>query len=247
MPTTQHIFINQIAPSAVKSYQEKRISAALTISQGCLESGFGQFAPGNNMFGIKADPSWHGAIAMRRTTEYDAQGNRCVISAPFRVYPTLGDSLTDHTDFLLENERYHNLIGVSWEVAVNEIAKVDGYATDPNYSALLTSIIRDYNLDKYDMLQLVPPAYPELEVFVNSELVRAISVRTASSSGTYILWTALDILKSSYKKLNDRGLFLVNGSQVQGIVHNGEAYLPWAFIHKNMHASQIGGIWHFTA
>jgi len=153
---TDEQFIASVAPAAVAFYRTRKISAALTIAQACLESGYGKHAPGNNLFGIKADPSWHGPTVFERTQEF-INGQRIVISAAFRAYPTLGDSLTDHGNFLLDNPRYKNLIGADYKTACEEIAKVDGYATDPTYGETLLEIITEFGLAKYDDLPAPAP------------------------------------------------------------------------------------------
>ncbi|GMA48672.1 hypothetical protein GCM10025857_39820 [Alicyclobacillus contaminans] len=52
---TPQQFIATVAPAAVAFYRAHKISAALTIAQAALESEWGTAAPGNNLFGIKAD------------------------------------------------------------------------------------------------------------------------------------------------------------------------------------------------
>lgn len=56
----------------------------------------------NNIFGIKADSRWDGAIATMTTKEnYDD-----IIEANFRKYDNILQSIADHGEFLNENERY---------------------------------------------------------------------------------------------------------------------------------------------
>jgi hypothetical protein len=146
-------FIKQVAPMAVVVYKHHRLSAALQIAQACLESGFGAHAPGNNLFGIKADPSWKGQTITLPTWEF-LGGHWVPMEAKFRAYPTMGDSIVDHAKFLLyvnpgQTNRYANLVGAPYEQACRLIQQ-DGYATDPRYADKLLSIIRTYHLDQYD-------------------------------------------------------------------------------------------------
>ena len=142
-------FIADVAPMAHQFFCDHKISAALIIAQGILESGYGQYAPGNNLFGIKADASWHGAVISEQTKEY-INGQWETVTATFRAYPSKGDSLVDHGKFLLENSRYHNLIGAPWQQAV-ELIHQDGYATDPTYTQQLRALITQWDLEQYDV------------------------------------------------------------------------------------------------
>ncbi len=145
---TPREFIDKIAQSATDFYHDHKISAALTIAQGCFESGYGKYAPGNNVFGIKADASWHGATITAPTQEY-VNGAYVTVQSKFRAYATLGDSLIDHGNFLLDNPRYDNLKGAPWIRAV-VLIRQDGYATDPTYSQTLKSLIQQWGLQKFD-------------------------------------------------------------------------------------------------
>lgn len=153
MPSLQQdrAFIESIASDATLFYEAHKISAAMNIAQGCLESFYGEDAPGNNLFGIKADPSWHGPIVHVPTMEFE-HSRWVTIEADFRAYPTTGASLIDHGNFLLDNPRYANLVGMDYVKACNTVAAVDHYATDPNYGAKLLSIIKLFGLQKYDKL-----------------------------------------------------------------------------------------------
>lgn len=145
---TPQQFIASIAPEAVALYKQYHISAALQIAQACLESGYGQHAPGNNLFGIKAGGSWQGPTVTELTYEY--QGGKWIKTyAEFRAYSSFAESLRDHVMLLVSNSRYTNLIGAPWETACRLIQQ-DGYATDPNYATQLIALIKQWGLAKYD-------------------------------------------------------------------------------------------------
>lgn len=146
VPSPQE-FIAEIAPAAVELYKRYRISAALQIAQVCLESGYGEHAPGNNLFGIKAY-GWTGPV-VRVPTEEFLQGRWMQVEAEFRAYPSFAESLRDHVLFLVSNSRYKNLIGADWLTACRLIQQ-DGYATDPAYPSKLIAIIEQYKLYQYD-------------------------------------------------------------------------------------------------
>ncbi|MCL6442484.1 MAG: glucosaminidase domain-containing protein [Alicyclobacillus sp.] len=169
---TDQAFIESVAPAAVEFYKSHKFSAAVNIAQGCLESLYGTACPtahgvnSHNLYGIKADTSWRGPFVVVPTQEYIG-GRYVTIQAAFRAYPSYADSVTDHNNFFIDNPRYHNLFGMSYQQAANTIAAVDGYATDPNYGAKLLSIIKMFGLQKYDQL---PPTHWAVTVgYFNSE------------------------------------------------------------------------------
>lgn len=147
-------FITLIAPLAVSSVKGTGLFASLMIAQACLESADSQSVLSkmfNNYFGIKAGPGWHGKVANMQTTEY-VHGKPEKLSQPFRTYATKEAGFLDRVKFLVDNPRYA-LHGVF--KALNPNAQAEdfvraGYATDPQYANLLISIIRFYNLQKYD-------------------------------------------------------------------------------------------------
>jgi hypothetical protein len=148
-------FINEIASGAVRAQQEHGICASLTIAQAILESGWGSSAPGNNLFGIKWTLGCGYARQVRQTKEY-INGRWETIDAEFRVYASLAESVYDHACFLVNNSRYHNLLGVRNYITACNLIKQDGYATDPNYPSQLIEIIQANNLERFDN-SAVPP------------------------------------------------------------------------------------------
>ena len=142
-------FINAIAPSAVKSFAETRIPASFTLAQAALESGWGNSVKGFNLFGIKADKSWHGETIDIPTHEV-VKGKRVAITAKFRKYGSWFDSINDHARFLTSNPRYHNAFLVSDGISFTKMIADAGYATDPAYAEKIISIIQSHQLLKYD-------------------------------------------------------------------------------------------------
>lgn len=144
-------FIDHILLGARTCQRTTGIPASFTIAQAALESSWGSRAPGNNLFGIKADPGWKGPTVPILTHEV-VNGQRVQITAKFRAYASPGDSLLDHAQFFLQNQRYRKCFlektGEGWARAV---AKA-GYATDPGYADKLISIMRGRNLADYDKL-----------------------------------------------------------------------------------------------
>ena len=118
----------------------------------------------NNCFGMKATLSgntWEGSAWDQTTTvpiytKEVLDGKEVWITANFRKYPCIEDSIKDHAAYLLgamngSKKRYAGLTEAKNYLEAITIIKNGGYATDPNYISKVTSIITRFGLDKYDM------------------------------------------------------------------------------------------------
>ena len=148
----QNEFINLVKEGAVKAQKEYGICASMTIAQAILESGWGQYTQGNNLFGIKWAEGCGYDKQLLNTTEY-YDGVKTNIQDYFRAYNSLGDSLYDHTMFLIKNSRYANLRGLLDYKQACRLIQEDGYATAPDYSDMLVRIIEQYNLNEFDKIE----------------------------------------------------------------------------------------------
>lgn len=142
-------FINSIKDGAIKAMKEYGICASLTIAQAILESGWGQNAPGNNLFGIKWTEGC-GYESQDLATQECYNGVWQNIVAPFRKYDSLADSVYDHAMFLVQNSNYANLLGVTDYKQACKLIQEDGYATAPDYADSLIEIIEENKLYEYD-------------------------------------------------------------------------------------------------
>ncbi|TDF92153.1 glycoside hydrolase family 73 protein [Paenibacillus piri] len=142
-------FIEAIAPLAVAEMHRTGILASITIAQGALESGWGAYAPGNNLFGIKGS-------GQLQTTQEFINGRWIRVVNGFRVYDDWTGSVMDHSQFLIENSRYtkagffdrckeKDAQGAAYSL------QQAGYATDPGYASKLIRIMEDWNLEQYDI------------------------------------------------------------------------------------------------
>jgi flagellum-specific peptidoglycan hydrolase FlgJ len=99
----------------------------------------------NNFFGIKCGPAWKGDKYNIQTKEYN--GNTpYYITACFRKYKSVEDSIKDYVNFLQVNQRYANA-GVFKAKTVKEQAealKRAGYATAPRYAQLVFDVYQPY-------------------------------------------------------------------------------------------------------
>ncbi|MDR6553842.1 glycoside hydrolase family 73 protein [Paenibacillus qinlingensis] len=143
---SKDMFIEQIAPAAQVDMQSFGILASVTIAQAILESGWGRYAPGNNLFGIKGS-------GQLQTTQEFINGKWLQIVDGFRVYESWHDSIRDHSLLIASNPRYAQVLHeqdyrrASWELLRA------GYATDPQYAEKLIRIIEGSNLTFYDQVE----------------------------------------------------------------------------------------------
>ena len=148
--TTQQAFINEVAPGALAAQRQYGVPAAVTIAQAIDESGWGQSqlaTQDNNLFGIKGTGP---AGSVMRATEEFQNGQAVTVTAPFRVYGNVAQSITDHSLLLATGSSYKQAMADrrSPDAFANDLTGV--YATDPNYGASLISIMRQYNLYRFD-------------------------------------------------------------------------------------------------
>ncbi len=150
-------FLTGIAAPARQGYREYKVPASVTMAQAVLESGWGKSkltANDKNYFGIKCFGS-PGPIATGchtyKTQECTKAGDCYTTTAVFRVYKSPTDSFRDHALFLAERTRYAAAFKYSGapDQFAAEIHKA-GYATDPKYTSKLVSIMKSYDLYRYD-------------------------------------------------------------------------------------------------
>lgn len=152
-------YIATMGPIAQADYSRNGIFASVTLAQSIIESGWGKSGltqKANNMFGIKCSSNWTGECINMTTGEYGT-GGYYNTTAAFRKYPSIEDSVNDHSLFLKENSRYSEAGVFDATTYQDQIRAIHnaGYATDPNYASSIISAIQTYNLDKWDVLSNV--------------------------------------------------------------------------------------------
>lgn len=146
---TREEFIEQIAPGAMTGYKRYCILPSLVMAQAVLESGWGKNHIHNNLFGIKATPSWEGKVVELWTTEYiDGAPQR--VRALFRAYDSFDESIKDHSRLLGELPRYAGVREANNYMEACLAIEDAGYATDPRYALKLIGIIEDNKFQRYD-------------------------------------------------------------------------------------------------
>ncbi len=157
-------FVQDLRPFAIQTQNKTGIHADFILAQAALESGWGKSAPGNMFFGVKDTDGINGNEQLLTTTEFSRNPNlkfpvilsvtkevrkgvewfRYRIRDYFRKYKTPEESFTDHAKFFERNRRYRAALSVKHDpfLFAEAIAKA-GYATDPDYTRKLHSVIRE--------------------------------------------------------------------------------------------------------
>ena len=159
--------IKKIGALFTADQKKSGILASVSLAQFILESGYGKSElaqNANNIFGMKCSLSgntWSGSVwdgkskYTKKTQEQNADGSYETITADFRKYPCIEDSIADHSAYLLGAKngsrfRYEGLKGCTDYKKAVQIIKDGGYATSLTYVEKLCSIIEKWNLTQYD-------------------------------------------------------------------------------------------------
>jgi flagellar protein FlgJ len=119
------------------------------LGQAALETGWGKRVirnhdgtSSNNLFGIKAGPGWKGKVATAVTTEY-VNGHPHARVEKFRSYASHAEAFKDYARMLSNNPRYEKVLAHGGDASTfaHGLQRA-GYATDPQYAAKLSRIIK---------------------------------------------------------------------------------------------------------
>lgn len=160
-------FIAKASGPAQAGQRAHQVPASVAIAQAILESGWGESSltkEGHAFFGIKCSTSGNngpytsGCIA-QRTRECRPDGSCYYVTAYFRGYRRDADSFKDHGLFLRSRSWYANAFRYTGnpDRFIREIAKA-GYATDPAYPSKIISLMRKYNLYRFNGSERVDAA-----------------------------------------------------------------------------------------
>lgn len=149
-------FIPTIAPLVVAENKKmgNPLFSSVVIAQAICESGWGQskiMMKANAIFGIKATSSWKGKVYNANTQECYDGSTYTNITACFRAYSCLAESIADYFDLILGLDRYKKAIHAQSPLECITAIKNGGYATSPVYIQTIMSIINSNNLTKYDV------------------------------------------------------------------------------------------------
>ncbi len=142
-------YIDQYRDLAIVEMHRSGIPASIIMAQGLLESnnGFSELATNaNNHFGIKCKSYWRGSTYFHEDDDYDHKGN--LTESCFRAYNSSIDSYVDHSNFLMQSDRYAVLFTytktdyLQWAHGLRSC----GYATDKKYAYKLINKIEQHQL-----------------------------------------------------------------------------------------------------
>ena len=160
--------IKKVGSLFTADQKKSGILASVSLAQFILESGYGKSElaqKANNCFGMKKSLSgntWSGSVwdgksvYTKKTQEDDGTGKHYTITADFRKYPDIEKSIADHSAYLNGAKngtklRYAGLKGCKDYKKAAKIIKAGGYATSTTYVDKLCSIIKKWDLTKYDV------------------------------------------------------------------------------------------------
>ena len=143
---SRYEYIEKYQLLAIEEMNRTGIPASIKMAQACLESADGNSElarKSNNHFGIKCKSDWKG----KKVYYDDDAKNEC-----FRKYNKVEDSFIDHSDFLMNNQRYGFLFDLDptdyqgWAKGLKQA----GYATARHYDKRLIEIIEKNRLYRLD-------------------------------------------------------------------------------------------------
>lgn len=155
---TKNEFIPTIAPLVVAENKKRGnpLFSSVVIAQAICESGWGQskiMMKANAIFGIKATSSWKGKVYNSNTQECYDGSTYTNITACFRAYNSLAESISDYFDLITKSERYRKACVSNNPLECITAIKNGGYATSPTYINTIMSIINSNNLTQYDNVE----------------------------------------------------------------------------------------------
>ena len=193
-----NVFFNNLAPLVVNEYirrkGQKRLYPSTVLAMAAIESGYNLKA--ETLFGIKGD----GKIL--DTTEY-IDGEYVNVKDSFKSYPSLAASVQGLYD-LMQWNNYDRATSCTDYEEECRMVQACGYATDPNYSDKLISIVNSYQLTMFNNIE-EPAEEPTEEV---SEEPFIYTVRAGDT-----LW---GIVRNYYNFDNDRDIY----DKIQEVVKN---------------------------
>lgn len=164
---TNEQIIAKIGPLFTADQKKTGVLACVSMAQFLLESAYGKSElaqNANNCFGMKkslsgntwAGSTWDGAsVYAKETKEQHADGTYTTITAEFRKYACVEDSIADHSAYLVGAKkgtelRYAGIKGETDYKVAAQLIKDGGYATSLSYVTNLCKLIEQLGLTKYN-------------------------------------------------------------------------------------------------
>lgn len=133
-------FARRIGPVLQRAAAQLGVSPRILLAQAALESGWGRSLVGNNVFGLKAGPSWQRARIATLTHESE-NGRPVAQRAFFRAYGNLDEAVEDYVSLIADSPRYRAALGLGDDArGYGEALMRGGYATDGDYAQKLAAV-----------------------------------------------------------------------------------------------------------
>lgn len=190
--------IAKVGPLFTADQKSSGILASVSLAQFILESGYGKSElaqNANNCFGMKKSLSgntwsgstWDGSsVYTKKTQEYE-NGQYVIITADFRKYPSVVESIADHSAYLLGAKngsklRYDGLKGCTDYKKAVQLIKDGGYATSPTYVESICNIIERWKLTQYDIASAPVEDKPTAVPFLVRVSISNLNIRKGAGT-----------------------------------------------------------------
>ena len=168
MGLSEEEIIEKLGPLFTADQKKTGILASVSMAQFILESWYGRSElalMSQNCFGMKEvisgntwpGSTWNGhSVYKKKTGEEDENGRQYTITARFRKYKSIEESIADHSAYLLHarNEsgklRYAGVKNCKSYKKAAKIIKKGGYATSSSYVSELCEVIERWNLTRFN-------------------------------------------------------------------------------------------------
>ncbi len=216
------LYVSLYKDIAIEEMKRTGIPASIKLAQGILESNSGRSelaSKANNHFGIKCGGDWTGPTYYRKDDDFNKRGK--LIESCFRAYKNPTSSFLAHSEFLTDPKKVSrygflfNLKNTDYKGWAHGLRK-SGYATNPQYAAILIRIIEEMNLDEFDKSHVAKK---------NSRpaLVKNMERSERSSSSNY-MFEEINNIRMVYAKENStpQAIAAVTGTDVRQIMKYNE-------------------------
>src|SRR5579859_640634 len=194
-PSSPEAFIKSITPAAQWVQDHTGIPAAAMIGMAANETGYGKYADGNNLFGIKGSNPQTGANTGQVGTWEVVNGVRQNIQDAFRAYDNVTQSFQDFANLIQNSPRYAAALGQNTVEGFVGALKAGGYMTDPDYVGKIQSIV-----DRFK------PAIDSATAGIGSGVSGAVNAVGSAASDVYGGLARSDVA------LADQGTGLINAA-----------------------------------
>ncbi len=149
---TRKEFIEKYKNMAIAATADTGLFPSVILAMAILETNNGESILArkyNNFFGIKDGVSWRGPTVLIDTSEYTS-GGFSDVKQSFRTYNDPKASFADVVRLLTQNDIYKDVQDTRSPFSQSKAIQAAGYATDPNYSYKLNTIIITQGLEVLD-------------------------------------------------------------------------------------------------